>query len=76
MVGKLLVFGNLSYIEFSQNLTKLVQYDANKTCQVLFKKLFHINNILQNTQAHILQKNYHVDTGSSIMNRCNKWITY
>ena len=47
-----------------------------KLVKFFIQKLFHINNILQNTHAPILQNIYHVDKGGSIMNRCNKWITY
>ena len=78
---KLLIFEHPSYIEFSTEFDKTaimwcLYASPNKTCQVFIQKLFHINNILQNTHAPILPKIYRVDTGSSIMNRCNKGITY
>ena len=41
-----------------------------KLVKFFIQKLFYINNILQNIHAPILQKNYHVDTDGSIMNRC------
>ena len=80
MVRKWLIFSYLSYIELSTEFDKTgiigcLYASPIKTCQVFIQKLFHINNILQNTHAPILQKNYHVDTGGSIMNRCNKLIT-
>ena len=70
-----------SYKEFSTEFDKTgiiwCLYAApNKTCRVFIQKLFYINNTLHNTHAPILQNIYHVNTGGSIINRCNKWITH
>ena len=78
---KLLIFEHPSYKMFSTAFDKTdiiwcLYASPNKNCQVFFQKLFHINNTLQNTYAPILQNIYHVDTGGSIMNMCNKWTTY